>query len=163
MRANKNQFQHLNNNWIELTGRNDNLEIVPSSADSNRIPVISFADPDPFGSNSFSRIRIRSRVFCPDPYRYPTLIMSPSKLSVRENLTTYARWSGNSGRTDEENQVKMYKKYRFSTLLLWNSKDPDPYQSEKSEPDPYQSEKSDLYQSEKQDLCQNGLDSQHCL
>jgi hypothetical protein len=39
--------------------------------------------------------------------------MSTTKLTGRENLTKYwyAFWLGPAGPTDEENQVKMYKKY----------------------------------------------------
>ncbi len=46
-----------------------------------------------------------------DPY--PTR-MSPTKLTVRENLTTFACWLGHGRHTDKENQGKKYKKYCFS-------------------------------------------------
>ncbi len=62
------------------------------------------------------------------PYPYPTL-MSTTKISGKENLTTYASWLGPGGPNGKENQVKMYTKYRFRYITpLWNSKDLDPDQ-----------------------------------
>ncbi len=49
---------------------------------------------------------------------------------------------GPVGPTDKENQVKMYKKYGFRYVTLFETvrvrselQDPDPYQSEKPDPD----------------------------
>ncbi len=61
----------------------------------------------------------------------------------------YAFWLGPVGPTDKKSQVKMHKKYCLGTLRLWNSNDPDLYQTvrgsgsvsdEKQDPDPCQSE-----------------------
>ncbi len=56
------------------------------------------------------------RFIFPDPD--PSLL-GTTKLTGREKLSTYACWLGLSGPTDEENHVKMYKKYlfRFTTSL----------------------------------------------
>jgi hypothetical protein len=58
----------------------------------------SVADPDPF-------IYLDPFLSVPDPY--PTQ-MSMTKLTERENLTTYACCLGPGRPTDKENQVKTY-------------------------------------------------------
>jgi hypothetical protein len=85
--------------------------------------------------------------------------MSTTKLTGRENLAKYryAFWLGPVGPTDKENQVKLFKKYCFRYIILFEmagiriwirikQSDPNPYQIEKQDPDPYK-----------------GLDPQHCL
>jgi hypothetical protein len=46
----------------------------------------------------------------PDPDPYPTL--EHNKINWKGKLSKYAFWLG-PGPTDQENQVKMYKKYRY--------------------------------------------------
>ncbi len=53
-------------------------------------------------------IRIRSDL-------YPTL-MNTTKLTGKENLTTYACCLAPCGPTDKANQVQMYKKNRFKYI-----------------------------------------------
>ncbi len=50
--------------------------------------------------------------------------MGTTKPTERENIKyRYAFWMGPGGPTDKENQVKMYKKYRFWHISSWNSKE----------------------------------------
>jgi hypothetical protein len=93
--------------------------------------------------------------------------MSTTTLTGRENLAKYAFWLGPVGPSDEENQVKMYKKYGtflgtvhylFETVRFWiRIKQPDPCQIKKQDPDRYQSDEQDP------DPYQKGLDPQHCI
>jgi hypothetical protein len=77
------------------------------------------------GSVSFSQIR--SRVLSDrDPDPDPSLMSA--KLTVRENLKTYACWLGPDGPTDKKNHDNINKKTVLGTLPLQNSKNPDPYQ-----------------------------------
>jgi hypothetical protein len=90
--------------------------------------------------------------------------MGTTKLTGRENLSTYACYLASRGPTDKENQVKMYKTlfyvhYIFETIRIrirvrkW---DPIPYQSKKCDPDPDRNEKPDP------EPYKNVLDPQHC-
>jgi hypothetical protein len=70
--------------------------------------------------------------------------MNTTTLTGREYFTKHAFWLGPGGPIDKENQAKMYKKYcyRYITLFemvkIWISikqSDLDSYQIEKQDPD----------------------------
>jgi hypothetical protein len=81
-------------------------------------------------------LRIRIRRIFPDPDRFRmfldpdpyTSIMSTIKINWKGKFNKLCLLLAPGRPIDTENQVKMYKKYRFRPISYLNSKDPDPYQ-----------------------------------
>jgi hypothetical protein len=80
---------------------------------SRRLPK-HFHDPSLQALGNYVADPFRMRTIFPHPF----LSASTSKLTERKNITSYVCCLTPDGPPDKENQVKMYKKYRFRYIIF---------------------------------------------